>query len=1614
MASHDVEKFVDGNGDEFKFRDGNAVHDVQIDGTSVVADGTASIPMASSSTKGVVKVDDALSSTSTNPVQNKELTKWLNLIIGEDGYFSGSAANPQLSLIKQRLGALSLRNKNVNIKIYSFDEGDEENATLEWDIDNASTTVKTSYERGESLGTIFESEAGKCVKIVYTGGTSTYFRALAIYMSTKNTSSTVKAFYGHLRIGTTDYPEYSFTTWGSWPTVTYSETSKTQAIVILRPSASDCKCQIMGFRCLNTYSGSDAVLIGCSSSTFKLANARKLKTNLSRTADSTFDGSADQLNIPVTGTLPVGNGGTGKSSVTNGNYLVGNGTSALAEKTPAQVLADIGAQKTLSFDGTYNASTNKVATVSTVTNAVNALDAEITSTDGTNVQAKVTETNGKLTAVNITTDNTANKNDAVYYVEGTTGYADWEPDTAYTVNTDVVYNGKVYYCSVAHTSGDSFDSSKWTAATVPTLDGAVSGVSALYTGMKIAYKWPVTGGTSATILNINNLGGKYIRRNTSNMTTHLPAGSISFLTYDGTYWKWADYDSNTTYGGMVNAYVNNAGDAAKTATCTNFKLTKGVTLWTTFNVANTRASALTLNVNDTGAKSLYINGVASSASNYTIDPGTYPCHYNGTNWYLWTDGTYQVKENVLKLISNGNTITAATGTLTYAKISNLLESGITDIFVDLTFTTGNYLRLFIPLTNCTYPTNGNPFLFSTVYDNTLVEVTLNSNNGVTGNMFHLGNVANDLSGGTDISVTTNPTIGTAVVSVNTTGTANSNYAFVEGDSTNASAPYSHSEGKSTTASKDAAHAEGTQTTASGFNAHAEGQSTTASANNSHSEGYASVASGSGSHAENHSNAFAEHSHSEGYSNETSGAHGIASHTEGSVTTSIGVSAHSEGGGTTAAGKDSHSEGFSSAPAVVTTLSANHTAESNTWTVTDNASSFQNAYLVIPGVGQSTSEVYTVTNVNGTTITTSTAGPAHSSGTKVFAVKVGAIGTASHTEGYNCKATGDYAHAEGDGTVASGAYSHAEGSETVASAQYAHAEGVGTIANSEAMHAAGKYPATASGVARVTGWGTYNSHKDIERLDTDGNLWVSGYVKGATPFYVTPGTTTYAQIEDAWNEHRPIFIDATFLGPSLQNVYVQATYRRVVVDDDISHFEYHFRFEYPYDYRASAYANRPLPGNESDLLVFYYVAVNETDGWLKMVLTDASNLESRTWVTFNTSGYQLAPIPVAYAQKAVSANNAKDYITNGAIDTALRGKMDKDGSNADAGAAIPLLKNLGEGTDDLWNGDRFPAYGHSSQAVNPNDFTLRSTDHLLNFLFRNGLGGYNYADQDESMKTYGHAYGTQVRSGGCYGWKIGETSVPTAGSQAMFKALVVLSDYKAYNWDKASGCHSKNFVGVLDIMHRMDGPSVSDSNDKKQANLYSIEPFTTSNTSGDRGYTIFVKQSAGTHVAEWYLGRNTASVNMNENLTYVKLSILPITEIGWKRFMTTVSNTMVFNAGKDEYWGNRSTVWSSYDQYSGAGDSGTPAYMSADRRMLACNKTRFLNRFEKDDDFTVTMSDISSATAGTVYTYICMNPASYITARWTGPAGQSCSAQVSNGCAASFVLTNTNGRFAKIS
>lgn len=74
---------------------------------------------------------------------------------------------------------------------------------------------------------------------------------------------------------------------------------------------------------------------------------------------------------------------------------------------------------------TYSSTGTTAVTGKAIAAALGGLDATVTSSDGTNVQVKVTEADGKITAVNITTDNTENKNNKV------TSWSSTPSDTKY-------------------------------------------------------------------------------------------------------------------------------------------------------------------------------------------------------------------------------------------------------------------------------------------------------------------------------------------------------------------------------------------------------------------------------------------------------------------------------------------------------------------------------------------------------------------------------------------------------------------------------------------------------------------------------------------------------------------------------------------------------------------------------------------------------------------------------------------------------------------------------------------------------------------------------------------------------------------------------------------------------------------------------------------------------------------------------------------------------------------------------------------------------------------------------------------------------------------------------
>ncbi len=93
-----------------------------------------------------------------------------------------------------------------------------------------------------------------------------------------------------------------------------------------------------------------------------------------------------------------------KAQVGLGNVDNTSDTNKPVSTAQAAAIADA---KKAGSDAQKAVEAEATARTTAISNAINALDASVTSTDGTNIQVGITEENGKITSVNITTDNTA-------------------------------------------------------------------------------------------------------------------------------------------------------------------------------------------------------------------------------------------------------------------------------------------------------------------------------------------------------------------------------------------------------------------------------------------------------------------------------------------------------------------------------------------------------------------------------------------------------------------------------------------------------------------------------------------------------------------------------------------------------------------------------------------------------------------------------------------------------------------------------------------------------------------------------------------------------------------------------------------------------------------------------------------------------------------------------------------------------------------------------------------------------------------------------------------------------------------------------------------------------
>lgn len=136
---------------------------------------------------------------------------------------------------------------------------------------------------------------------------------------------------------------------------------------------------------------------------------------------------------------------------------------------------------------------------------------------------------------------------------------------------------------------------------------------------------------------------------TVSRSDHVHPAQTSVTGNAGSATKWAK--SININGMSINGEDNrfnygtcstSASTAAKTVSCAGFTLATGAEITVKFTVNNT-ASRPTLNVNSTGAKSIYYRGSAITA-NYLAANRTYTFRYNGTQYDLVGDISEQTED----------------------------------------------------------------------------------------------------------------------------------------------------------------------------------------------------------------------------------------------------------------------------------------------------------------------------------------------------------------------------------------------------------------------------------------------------------------------------------------------------------------------------------------------------------------------------------------------------------------------------------------------------------------------------------------------------------------------------------------------------------------------------------------------------------------------------------------------------------------------------------------------------------------------------------------------------------------------------------------------------------
>lgn len=416
------------------------------------------------------------------------------------------------------------------------------------------------------------------------------------------------------------------------------------------------------------------------STTNRILNLPAASGRLTYIGTAAVGGTGQPVYATATGAITactsvsVAYGGTGKTSLDSGKALIGAGTSAVTlrsitdntTKTAVTASTNLITANTLYYhsgnsnlttvgtisSGTWNGTTIAVGYGGTGTTTApkaggiiygSSTTAYACSNAGTSGYLLQSGGTGAPTWIQATDANTAStivKRDADgNFSAGTiTATLDGNASTSSKWQTAIVFDGMSLRGDAARYSYGTCSTAAATAAKTVACLGFV-----LVTGSEITVKFTVTNTAANPTLNVNSTGAKAIYYNGAAITAgYLAANKTYTFRYNGTQYDLVgdiNVPTDTSYKDAVQC-TTAGGTAAKVGQASYYSLSNNRYFFVMMANANSYAGAITLNINSSGAKTIYINGSISSSSNYTLPAGLYHVYYDGTYYRFRTNSTY--------------------------------------------------------------------------------------------------------------------------------------------------------------------------------------------------------------------------------------------------------------------------------------------------------------------------------------------------------------------------------------------------------------------------------------------------------------------------------------------------------------------------------------------------------------------------------------------------------------------------------------------------------------------------------------------------------------------------------------------------------------------------------------------------------------------------------------------------------------------------------------------------------------------------------------------------------------------------------------------------------------